>query len=180
MYDGGEDIHSAFELSGEPLIPQIALYGDKPAEQAKASDIAALNVTIREIRKEYMEYWNGTKGLTNIGRPVDAIISPLAPFPAARPEKYPYYGYSMFVNLLDYTSVVVPVTTVDKELDKVDIGYKPLDFIDKAVYESCELGQSDSFNLFLMALQMIQRYMKALTFRYSSSVEGYKKKRCLR
>lgn len=46
----------------------------------------------------------------------------------------------MFVNLLDYTSVVVPVTTVDKELDKVDIGYKPLDDIGKAVYESCELG----------------------------------------
>ncbi|OCK98416.1 amidase [Cenococcum geophilum 1.58] len=135
-YDGGEDIHSALELSGEPLIPQIALYGDEPAEQAKGSDIAALNVTIREIRKEYMEYWNSTKGLTSIGRPVDAIISPLAPFPAARPEKYPYYGYSMFVNLLDYTSVVVPVTTVDKELDKVDIGYKPLDDIDKAVYES--------------------------------------------
>lgn len=69
------------------------------------------------------------------------IIPPLALFPAARLERYPYYGYSMFVNLLDYTSVVVPVTTMDKELDKVDIGYKSLDDVDKAVYESCELGQ---------------------------------------
>ena len=45
------------------------------------------------------------------------------------------------MNLLDYTSVVVPVATMDRELDKVDIGYKPPDDIDKAVYESCELGQ---------------------------------------
>ena len=37
--------------------------------------------------------------------------------------------------------MVVPVATVNKELDKVDIGYKPLDDIDKAVYENCELGQ---------------------------------------
>ena len=72
-----------------------------------------------------MEYWNSTKGLTSIGRP----------------EKYPYYGYSMFVNLLDYKSVVVPVTTVDKGLEKVDFDQKPFDDIDKAVYESCELGQ---------------------------------------
>ncbi|OCL03701.1 amidase [Glonium stellatum] len=136
VYDGGEDVHSAFKLSGEPLIPQIALYSDKPFEQAKGSDIAAVNVTIRQIRKEYMEYWNSTTGVTSIGRPVDAIIAPLAPFPAARPEKYNYYGYSMFVNLLDYTSVVVPVTVVDKEVDQADVGYEPLDEIDKAVYES--------------------------------------------
>ena len=123
------------------MIQQIALYGDKPTEQAKGSDIAALNVTIREIRKKYTEYWNSTKGLTSIGRPIDAIIPPLAPFPAARLERYPYYGYSMFVNLLDYTSVVVRVTTVDKELDKVEISYKPLDDIDKAGYEGYELGQ---------------------------------------
>ena len=87
-----------------------------------------------------MEYWNSTKGLTSIGRPADAIISPLAPFQPLDLRSI-RITVTLFVNLLDYTSVVVPVATMDKELDKVDIGYKPPDDIDKAVYESCELGQ---------------------------------------
>ena len=118
------------------------MFGEQPAKEFTASEIAKTNVDKREIQKEYMEYWNSTEKLTSTGRPVDAIISPLAPFPAARPKKYAYYGYSVYVNLLDYTSVVVPVTTVDKGVDKVDEGYKPLDETDKEVYESCESSRT--------------------------------------
>jgi hypothetical protein len=39
-----------------------------------------------------MEYWNETASHTGTGRPVDAIISPLAPFAAARPDMYDYIG----------------------------------------------------------------------------------------
>jgi len=139
MFDGGENVHEAFGLSGEPLAAQIKVFGDKPIEQFKAADIAATNVTIRQMRKEYMEYWNSTKELTGMGRPVDAVISPVAPFPAARPEQYYYYGYSTWANFLDYTAAVVPVTTVDKDVDKIDSNFEPANEIDKAVHESCEL-----------------------------------------
>lgn len=47
-------------------------------------------------------------------------------------------GYSCFVNLLDYTSSVIPVTTADKTLDPVDSGYVPLSELDKKIQETCE------------------------------------------
>jgi len=113
-------------------------YGKEPQEQMNASKIAATNVAKREYQKEYMEYWNSTKDLTGTGRPVDALISPLAPFPAARPLGYKYYGYSTFVNLLDYTSCTVPVTTVDQKVDVPDKDFKPLSDLDKSVADLCE------------------------------------------
>lgn len=138
VYDAGKDVKSAFALSGEPMAPQIAMF-ESLSHESSASEIAAVNVRLRELKKEYMEYWNSTQGVTTTGRPVDAVICPVAPFPSARREKYSYYGYSTFVNLLDYTSVIVPVTNVDKAVDKVDEGYKPINDQDKGVHESCEL-----------------------------------------
>jgi len=87
------------------------------------------------LKKEYLEYWNSTAEKTSTGKPVDAVICPVAPFPAPRPKMYSYYGYSTWVNLLDYTSVVVPVTDVDKTLDPADSDYKPLNEEDRIAHE---------------------------------------------
>jgi amidase len=134
LYDGGADVHSAMALAGEPMAPQVSIsYKDKPWGQKSAADIAANNVALREWRKEYLDYWNKTAEVTGTGRPVDGVIAPLAPFPAARPEKYIYYGYSIFVNGLDYTSVIIPVTTADKNVDVVDQFYKPVSDVDKMI-----------------------------------------------
>jgi amidase len=74
------------------MASQIAsTYGTRKPEYT-ASEIAAVNVQKREYQREYMEYWNSTASLTGTGRPVEAVISPLAPFPAARPDMYDYYG----------------------------------------------------------------------------------------
>ena len=45
----------------------------------------------------------------------------------------------MWVNILDYTAAVLPVTTVDKRVDIVDKGYKPISATDEKVWKSCEL-----------------------------------------
>lgn len=50
----------------------------------------------REAQKEYMEYWNSTSEQTKTKRPVDAVICPVTPFAAARPEKHLYVGYSLW------------------------------------------------------------------------------------
>ncbi|TKA68211.1 hypothetical protein B0A49_07469 [Cryomyces minteri] len=152
FYDGGADFREAFGLSGEPAAPQVAA----PSEgtQVNATEIAAVNVERREAQKEYMEYWNSTKNQTSTGRPVDALICPLAPFPAARPQKYTYYGYSTFVNVLDYTSVVVPVTTVDKNVDKVNEGFKPIDDTDKSVHDAYDPEIYDGAHV---AVQLVGR-----------------------
>lgn len=139
VYDGGANVHAAFALSGEMVAEQVAnAYGYKPTDEMTASKIAETNVAKRQYQKEYMEYWNSTEKHTGTGRPVDAFIAPLAPFPAARPTKYSYYGYSTFVNLLDYTSCVIPVTTVDEKVDVIDKNFKPVSEQDQKVWNDCK------------------------------------------
>lgn len=138
-FDGGADCLKDFALSGEDKAPQ-ALVHDLP--QANATDIMQTNIEKREAQKEYMEYWNSTAELTGTGEPVDAIISPLAPFTAAREKGYTYYGYSVWVNLLDYTSVVVPVTIVDKNVDKKLEDFKAVDETDQETQDTCKRAPS--------------------------------------
>ena len=113
-------------------------YGKQPREQSNGTQIAALNVQKREYQKQYLEYWNDTIRLTGTGRPVDAMIMPLAPFAAARPERYKYYGYSTIINTLDYTSCVIPVTNVDRKIDRVDKDLMFVDELDSQIYNDCE------------------------------------------
>jgi amidase len=47
-------------------------------------------------------------------------------------------GYTTFVNMLDYSAVVFPVTTVDKSIDVVDVNYTPLNETDEKVWKSCK------------------------------------------
>ncbi|KAH7346303.1 amidase [Rhexocercosporidium sp. MPI-PUGE-AT-0058] len=136
LFDGGADVHGAFDLSGEPMASQItSAYGTRK-EEFTASMISEVNVQKRQFQKEYMEYWNSTASITGTERPVDAVIAPLAPFAAARPDMYKYYGYSIWVNLLDYSASVLPVTLADKNVDVVDEGYKALNEMDGKVWEA--------------------------------------------
>lgn len=139
IYDGGLDVKTAFALSGEPMAEQIKFFSEVDREFT-ASEIAATNVKLRQLKKEYMDYWNSTTELTGTERPVDAFIAPMAPFAAARPNMYRHVGYSSFVNILDYTSVVVPVTSVDKEVDVVERGYTAIDELDKLCQDECKSG----------------------------------------
>lgn len=117
--DGGADLRYHFALSGEAQAPQVTV---NDGTELTASEIAALNVAKREYQKSYMEYWNSTAELTGTGRPVDGVFCPLAPHAAVIPQQYNFVGYSSFVNMLDYTSVVIPVTFADKKADIYQAG----------------------------------------------------------
>ena len=94
-------MQEALALSGEPMASQISVIYGTLLPQFTASEIAAVNVAKRQYQKEYMDYWNSTAEITGTGRPVDAIISPTAPFAAARPGKYTYGGMCfLFVYLV--------------------------------------------------------------------------------
>lgn len=120
------------------MAPQLSnVFGTKLSAEFSGSKIAANNRAKRAFQKEYMEYWNNSKCFTHTGRPVDAIISPVAPSPPPPPELYKYYGYTTFVNALDYPSVTIPVTTVDPKVDVKDENYKPYNEEDKLVADMC-------------------------------------------
>ncbi|KAI4121988.1 MAG: hypothetical protein LQ347_006673 [Umbilicaria vellea] len=157
-YDGGANVHADFALSGEPVADQVALaYGTEPIDEVGASKIARTNVEKREYQKEYMEYWNSTKDLTGTDRPVDAFIMPLAPFTAARPKAYHYYGYSTIINTLDYTSCVIPVTIADKSIDVLEKDFRPVSEQDKVVSGSYDAEVFDGAHV---AVQLVGRRLQ--------------------
>lgn len=170
-FDGGADCQRDFELSGETPDPNI-MYD--PAPQANAMEIMAVNVTKRDAQRDYMEYWNSTASLTNTGRPVDAIISPLAPYTAAVPGGYTYYGYSTWVNVLDYTSVTVPVTEVDKNVDGKLEGFSPLNEVDRKTQDTYD---PETYDGAPVAIQLVGRRLQeekmlALAKYFGDAVKG--------
>lgn len=112
--DGGADLNHHFSLSGESKAAQVIIHD---SDSLSMTELAALNVAKREYQKQYMDYWNSTAELTGTGRPVDGLFCPLAPHAAVIPNEYHYVGYTAFVNVLDYTSVAMPVTFADKSVD---------------------------------------------------------------
>ncbi|KAI4255209.1 MAG: hypothetical protein LQ352_002690 [Teloschistes flavicans] len=167
-YDNGADTRAAFELSGESPAPQLGnTYGEgvKPDAPKDAMHIAENNIAKREYQKEYMEYWNSTADATGTGKPVDALIMPVAPFAAARPNTYRYYGYSSVLNLLDYTACAFPVTLVDKNIDVVDNDFEPQSETDKktqATYDP-EIYDGAHVGLQLVGRRLQEEKVLALT-----------------
>jgi amidase len=133
--DGGADFRHHFGLSGETQAPQVIV--QENGTQLTASEIAALNVAKREYQKEYMDYWNSTAALTGTSRPVDGFFCPLAPHAAVIPGQYKNVGYTSFVNVLDYSSVSIPVTFADKT---VDVQGKDLSLTDGYIDWDCEFS----------------------------------------
>ncbi|KAH8809188.1 amidase signature domain-containing protein, partial [Xylogone sp. PMI_703] len=134
--DGGLDIHHHIGLSGEPLHHRVAEYfGYKPSAPKTADVIFKNNTNQRQYQKEYMDYWNSTATLTTSGRPVDAILTPTAPYAAFQLDGLIILGYNPWVNTLDYTAVVIPVSKLDAEVDKIEQDYQPRNEKDKAIWE---------------------------------------------
>lgn len=162
-------------------MPELDIFlKESPGPQMNAQQIAAINVAKREYQKEYLEYWNSTSELTGTGRPVDGFFCPVAPFPAAQRGKAYYAGYTVFANLLDYGSIVIPVTIADKTADTIDAGYDPLNDMDKAIHDECKFcfikpsllyfvphsifGFAHSeFKLYALHTQMTRRFTMAPT-----------------
>jgi hypothetical protein len=85
---------------------------------------------------EYLSAIRDFEGKT--GRELDAIIAPITPTAAIRHNQFKYYGYATAINVLDFTSVVVPVTFADKNIDVKTADFVPLNDLDALVHQECE------------------------------------------
>lgn len=89
--------HAQFRASGEVvdrLMPP-AFDPDKPESAPLGTgEVQKLNVKIRKYREEYLRRWGDTARDPGnpTGRPVDVIITPVAPYSAARIGKIRYIG----------------------------------------------------------------------------------------
>jgi len=73
------------------MMPLIEEQPNAPPEQAlhrpseatlTAFEHWQTNVKQRDLKEEVLDYWRKTANVTGTGRPVDAIIVPMAPFAA--------------------------------------------------------------------------------------------------
>lgn len=81
-----------------------------------------------------------------LGTELDAIITPVAPTAAIRHNQYKYVGFTLLVNLLDLTSVVVPVTFADKAVDVQEPNFQPASDMDALVHAECKFSVDFSSN----------------------------------
>ncbi|TFK29470.1 general amidase [Coprinopsis marcescibilis] len=115
-----EDYATVCSATGEPVIGSMGLEveteDDTPKEVPgiSAYELWQVQKTRRDLRQEYMDWWNSSEdwARTGTGRPVDAIISPLAPYAAPPHGGNTYPLYTAVWNALDYSALVIPVTNV--------------------------------------------------------------------
>ncbi|KAK5702415.1 hypothetical protein LTR17_022342 [Elasticomyces elasticus] len=131
--DGCPDAYAQIQLSGESIVPQIShLFPDgkiKPPMPLIEWEDRVLHM--KDYRTRYQDYWTSTAKDSENGRPVDAFIVPISPTAAVIPGKFYHSPYSSFVNVLDYSSIVIQVTVTNKSIDIVPSNYTALNEKDK-------------------------------------------------
>jgi amidase len=133
--DGGFDIFSTLKKSGEPAVPNFADLINPSLSKIDISELWDVQLQKYAFQTEYLEQFRLQE--ENLGKEIDAIIAPITPTAAIRHNCFKYYGYASAINLLDFTSVIVPVTFADKNIDLKDENYIPLNELDKIVQAEC-------------------------------------------
>lgn len=131
-----QDIYATLNLSGEPAIPNIADLVNPNLSKVSLNDAWAIQLEKWNYQMEYLAKIREFEAQT--GRELDAIVAPAAPTAAIRHNQFKYYGYATAINVLDFTSVVVPVTFADKSVDVMPSGFTPLTDMDATVHAECK------------------------------------------
>lgn len=141
---GDRDFLEVLALTGEPLlqsmIPEDVDHYLKSLPRTIRTEADAYGLWQHqkrktELREMYLDHWNATVARTGTGRPVDAIVLPVAPFPAPPHGFHRVSAYTNVWNVLDYPSCVVPVTRVSQTLDLKAEPHEFRNEEDKILYE---------------------------------------------
>jgi amidase len=111
LLDAGAEYYDTLEASGEPAVKQTKWILDhaKGRQPFTTSEIFKLNSEREALRARALAHWNATQARTASGRPVDAILCPVAATLAPPHDSTCWWGYSSHWNLLDLPGVVFPV-----------------------------------------------------------------------
>ncbi|KAI2792890.1 Acetamidase [Penicillium oxalicum] len=120
--DGNTDVFKDINASGEPAIPNIKDLLNPDIKKIDMNQLWDTHLHKWNYQMEYLDKWRELE--EQQGRELDAIIAPITATAAIRHNQFRYYGYASVINLLDFTSVVVPVTFADKSLDSAKENYQ--------------------------------------------------------
>jgi len=140
-----EDYRTTIASAGEPIIRTMAPDPSSPSTDfvtssengTSAYQLWQLQKLRRDMRREYLDHWESTVHLTGTGRPVDAIIAPVAPYAAPPHGKNRNAAYTAVWNGLDYTASVFPVTVVNPAVDVKKPAHAFLSKADEWTYNLC-------------------------------------------
>ncbi|KAK8010199.1 hypothetical protein PG990_009164 [Apiospora arundinis] len=132
------DVEDALKLSGEPLVGGAQAVFHRGAKLAPKNFQGYFELVnrFRKYQEDYADYWESTKLLTGTGRPVDGIIAPVAATAAVRHDAFYAFNYTIVYNILDYSSLTIPVTKADRNIDIASPYAKPRSPIDEANWNS--------------------------------------------
>nr|BAB84516.1 acetamidase [Monascus purpureus] len=150
--DGSTDVLRDINASGEPAIPNIKDLLNPSVRKADLNDVWNVQLQKWKYQCEYLDKWRVLE--EELGKELDAIIAPITPTAAIRHNQFRYYGYASVINLLDFTSVVVPVTFADKTIDVKNEEYKPLNELDALVNKEYD---AEAYHGAPVAVQIIGR-----------------------
>ncbi|KAI6136352.1 amidase signature domain-containing protein [Pisolithus sp. B1] len=111
LLDGGAEYRETIQAGGEREVPQSKWMLDHARSRRPYTphEIFRLSVEREAFRANALAHWNATKSRTATGRPVDAILCPVAPTLAPPHDSTSWWGYTSHWNLLDLPAVVFPV-----------------------------------------------------------------------
>ncbi|KAJ0421214.1 Acetamidase [Aspergillus carlsbadensis] len=150
--DASKDVLRDINASGEPVIPNIQPLINPHAKPIGINEMWDIQTEKWAYQNEYLDRWREAE--EQLDSELDAIIAPVAPTAAVRHGRFMYYGYTFLINLLDFTSVVVPVTFADAGIDARNQTHVPVSELDKAVQEEYD---PDAYHGAPVAVQVIGR-----------------------
>ncbi|KAF2817493.1 amidase [Mytilinidion resinicola] len=110
------------------------------------------------LAQRWLEKWQATASETGTGRPIDGLIMPSIPFPAARHDAgYPHH-WGALSPLLDLTTGVFPVTQVDLKKDVIPSDWEPISETDGKVWKC--YGKPKNHENALVGLTVIGRILE--------------------
>lgn len=150
--DGGKTIQHELDRTGEPLRPEMAMYGT--ATELGTADMWKLHMERSAFQGKYLDRWNAA-GL-------DALLCPTIPFNTVKHGTFEHVGYTGVYNVLDYAAMSFPTgLLVDKVIDQpVDVNhadYAPLSKSDKKVSAGYD---SDTMHGLPISLQLVARRLE--------------------
>ncbi|KAL6241004.1 hypothetical protein RBB50_012099 [Rhinocladiella similis] len=142
VFHHGDSLHKLLTESGEPLIPSLAMIvaaHDAGVEGFTSEMQRNLTVLRDQMRDEYFDRWAATA--TESKPEMDAILTPMSPWvmpPLKALDRALNVTFTNYVNVLDAPACILPVTFVDKNVDKKRAVFTPhneQDAIIQADYE---------------------------------------------
>ncbi|KZP01876.1 general amidase [Calocera viscosa TUFC12733] len=196
--DGGENFYDDCAPTGEPLLKSMAPdappaeqldmpFGAKPMNKGgtvpeplkplSAYELWKVQWKLRDLRKQYLDGWMATKEKTGTGRPIDGLVTPVAPYAAPPLGKYTYSYYTSFCNTLDYPASTFPVTFVDPALDAPQPPHTfryPEDEIAYNLYTSPDVYKDAPVNLQLVGQKLEDEAVIGMTEVVVTALQAHK------